>query len=95
MDDLTKLCADEFSVHIDQLYSTKRIETFSDGPDWVEASVVGLFHRLGMRSQQRHLRSCLVVPWRQGLGSRSMVRLGRNHCRRPGRISVSWRGFVN
>jgi len=47
MDDLTKLCADEFSVHIDQLYSTKRIETFSDGPDWVEASVVGLFHRVG------------------------------------------------
>jgi hypothetical protein len=47
MDDLTKLCASEFAVHIDELYSARRIETFSDGPDWIEVPVVGLFHKVG------------------------------------------------
>jgi len=39
-DDLRQLCASEFAVHIDELYSARRIETFSDGPDWIEAPVV-------------------------------------------------------
>jgi len=46
-DDLRQLCASEFAVHIDELYSARRIETFSDGPDWIEAPVVGLFHPIG------------------------------------------------
>jgi hypothetical protein len=46
-DELTQLCAREFARHIDDLFGKYRIETFSDGPDWVEAPVVGLFYRAG------------------------------------------------
>jgi hypothetical protein len=46
-DELTQLCAREFARHIDDLFGKYRIETSSDGPDWVETPVVGLFHRIG------------------------------------------------
>jgi len=55
-DELTQLCAREFARHIDDLFGKYRIETFSDGPDWVEAPVVGLFHRA-----RRWLISCPFV----------------------------------
>ena len=41
-DELTQLGAREFARHIDELFGKYRIETFSDGPDWVETPVVGL-----------------------------------------------------
>jgi len=46
-DELTQLGAREFARHIDELFGKYRIETFSDGPDWVETPVVALFHRAG------------------------------------------------
>jgi hypothetical protein len=46
-DDLRQLCASEFAVCIDEMYSARRVETFSDGPDWIEVPVVGLFHKVG------------------------------------------------
>jgi hypothetical protein len=42
-DDLSQLCANEFALHINQLYAKARIETFSGGPEWVEEPIVGLF----------------------------------------------------
>jgi hypothetical protein len=38
-DELAQLCAREFARHIDELFGKYRIETFSDGPDWVEPSL--------------------------------------------------------
>jgi len=46
-DELTQLCAREFARHIDELFEKYRIETYSDGPDWVKTPIVGLFHRVG------------------------------------------------
>ena len=46
-DRLRKLCAAEFALHVNELYSKARIETFSGGPAWVEVPVVGLFHPIG------------------------------------------------
>jgi len=45
-DNLTKLCADEFALHVNELYSKARIETFAGGLEWVEAPVIGLFHQI-------------------------------------------------
>jgi hypothetical protein len=44
MRDLTKLCADEFALYVNELFQKIRIETYSRGSEWVEAPVVGLFH---------------------------------------------------
>jgi len=46
MRDLTKLCADEFALHVNELFQKIRIETYSRGSEWVEAPVVGLFHQV-------------------------------------------------
>ena len=45
-DDLTKLCADAFALHVNELYSKARIETFASGPEWVEAPLIGLFYQI-------------------------------------------------
>jgi len=46
MRDLTQLCADEFALHVNELFQKIRIETYSRGPEWVEAPIVGLFHQV-------------------------------------------------
>jgi|SRR6516225_3921457 len=94
-DDLKALCATEFADHIDELFGKYRIETYSDGPDWVKTPIVGRFTVPGMRLRRRRSRSWTGAHWRRGSGSRPMDRHGRNHCRCPGKLFAGWRRSAN
>ena len=67
MRDLTKLCADEFALHVNELFQKIRIETYSRGAEWVEAPIVGLFHPIWDEAASAALKelSRRALAWRE------------------------------